>query len=700
MSKTKKALGLSILSMMLCIVMLAGSTFAWFTDSASAGKNRIVAGNLDVELEYRDADGNWQKVDKNTSLFSALEEDGKTENLWEPGHTEVVYLKVSNVGNLALKYKLAVTVANESVFENALGDKDARLSDYLVLGQAVSDTEIDEYKTRADAWAAAGDTLKLESYTKVNNLLKPDEAEYIALIVYLPTTVGNEANYRGSVAPEITFGVTLQATQTPFEEDSFEDDYDGDAADWKDKDEEPGYKYFRTPIAGTWLNAAIKKTANGTTSASINTVDNTIKSITFCAYDKDVIGADWEDGTPADKDSAETIRIFTVGDRSNVYICVQPDTQIVLNEDSNYLFMNMQALTTIDFGGDLVSASNVTSMFDMFYACHELRTESLRQVESWDVSGVTDMGGMFRGCRVLTEIDLSNWNTASLKDVSNMFMGDTALTNVDMSGWDVSKVTDMSSMFGNCHALTSVKGLSTWSADSITAMDQMFHSCNALTELDLSGFNTSRVTSLSEVFYGCKALETLVGLENWDTRNVKTMKSLFSSCMSLTELDLPGFVTSSVTNISAMFASCKSLPAVTGLDTWDTSKVTDMGYLFADCVAMTEIDLTGWDTSKVTVMTAMFETCDNLKEITLTGWTVKSGTKTTYMFCGCGALERIYTDRDWELNGESSCMFYECRLLKGGNGTAWSRTYQDYGGYARIDRSGKKGYFTDISQKP
>ena len=65
--------------------MLIGSTFAWFTDSVSSGKNRIVAGNLDVELEYYDGT-DWQAVDGNTNVF----EEGA---LWEPGHTEVVYLR-------------------------------------------------------------------------------------------------------------------------------------------------------------------------------------------------------------------------------------------------------------------------------------------------------------------------------------------------------------------------------------------------------------------------------------------------------------------------------------------------------------------------------------------------------------------------------------------------------------------------------
>ena len=80
----KRALLASALSLLICATMLAGTTFAWFTDSVTSGKNKIVAGNLDVELEYAtafDAEGNptaWESVEDKTDLF-------KRDTLWEPG---------------------------------------------------------------------------------------------------------------------------------------------------------------------------------------------------------------------------------------------------------------------------------------------------------------------------------------------------------------------------------------------------------------------------------------------------------------------------------------------------------------------------------------------------------------------------------------------------------------------------------------
>lgn len=89
---TKRALLVSVLSMLLCLTMLIGSTFAWFTDSVVSGKNKIVAGNLDVELLAK-VGGDYAQVTETTNLF-------KDDTLWEPGHVEVVNLKVAKPGHL------------------------------------------------------------------------------------------------------------------------------------------------------------------------------------------------------------------------------------------------------------------------------------------------------------------------------------------------------------------------------------------------------------------------------------------------------------------------------------------------------------------------------------------------------------------------------------------------------------------------
>ena len=227
---TKRALLTSIMALVMCVVMLVGTTFAWFTDTASTGVNKIQAGNLNVELEYKNSDtAVFTKADKNTKVFK----DGA---LWEPGHVEYVVLKVSNAGNLALKYKLGINIASETGSTNVF-DKPFKLSDYIKF--AVIDG--DQSALNRDDLVAAATNSKLikDGYTSEETPLYPKvepvvdnqpNEKTVTLVVWMPTTVGNEANHMtGKEAPTIDLGISVAATQYTYENDSFNNEYDKDA---------------------------------------------------------------------------------------------------------------------------------------------------------------------------------------------------------------------------------------------------------------------------------------------------------------------------------------------------------------------------------------------------------------------------------------------------------------------------------------
>ena len=219
----KRSLLAAILSLVLCLALFAGTTFAWFTDSISNTKNKILAGNLDIEMQYFDTEANaWVEFNADSDILSP-------DALWEPGYTEVVYLKVTNTGTLALKYQLGVSVFNEITSINTAGEPFA-LSDYIKFA-AIADKNAEEgtFATREDALAAVADTATpiSEGYSSSSALMKAGESAYVALVVYMPTEVGNAANYKtGAARPEITLGVTLMASQTELEGDGFGTDYD------------------------------------------------------------------------------------------------------------------------------------------------------------------------------------------------------------------------------------------------------------------------------------------------------------------------------------------------------------------------------------------------------------------------------------------------------------------------------------------
>ena len=227
---TKRALLTSALALLMCVTMLVGATFAWFTDTASTGVNKIQAGNLDIEVEYTLDGENWRDLDEATDIFQ--------KGLWEPGHTEVVALKFKNNGNLALKYNINMNIVDETVGINK-SEQEYKLSDYLkvkTLSQEASligDICIDmAFSARNDGLGYTA-TANFKDATVLDHdlFLAPGEVgNYLIMKVYMPETVGNEANAISTEkAASINFGLNVVATQVPYEKDSFGNTYDKDA---------------------------------------------------------------------------------------------------------------------------------------------------------------------------------------------------------------------------------------------------------------------------------------------------------------------------------------------------------------------------------------------------------------------------------------------------------------------------------------
>ena len=117
---TKRALITSALAILMCAAMLIGATFAWFTDTASTGVNKIVSGNLKVDIIGADSDSHIEKL--NFTKAATTDAEAGAEILWEPGCRYLTEgFRIANKGNLALKWKAQVntgtTAANEGNFD-------------------------------------------------------------------------------------------------------------------------------------------------------------------------------------------------------------------------------------------------------------------------------------------------------------------------------------------------------------------------------------------------------------------------------------------------------------------------------------------------------------------------------------------------------------------------------------------------------
>ena len=153
---TKRALLGSVMAMVLCMAMLVGATFAWFTYTASTGVNKIQAGNLDVVLEMQNADGKWVSAEGKTLDFVKAADAKGEATLWEPGCTyELPALRIRNNGNLALKYKVIITGINGSAklneaIEWTIGDVAMGAEQHLAAGESSAFTIKGHMKESAD----------------------------------------------------------------------------------------------------------------------------------------------------------------------------------------------------------------------------------------------------------------------------------------------------------------------------------------------------------------------------------------------------------------------------------------------------------------------------------------------------------------------------------------------------------------------
>ena len=200
---TKTALALSIVLIIVWSLLGTASTIAWFSDSDTI-VNTFQFGDLNVEL-YRKVGDDYEIVTEATKLF-------KDEALYEPGYTQVVYLKVKNAGDVPFDYKLAVLPDNVMIGTNMFGQP-IDLREILKFGVVVKDTEekvLAATKTREAARSYA-DT-KLNNYDKAQTDLAVGAEQYIALVVCMPETVGNEANFRIKEA-SVDLAVKVKATQ-------------------------------------------------------------------------------------------------------------------------------------------------------------------------------------------------------------------------------------------------------------------------------------------------------------------------------------------------------------------------------------------------------------------------------------------------------------------------------------------------------
>ncbi len=206
---TRRALLTSALAILACAAMLIGTTFAWFTDTASTAVNKIQAGNLDVKLMMLKG-SSWVSAEGETLTFKTKDNRTTDKILWEPGCTyELPALRIDNCGNLALKYKIIISgIKGDAKLNEAI---EWKISDGLVMSGIFHKMGV----------AAMEGVL----YPSPMSPGYPNASNAFVISGHMKEDAGNE--YQGLSIEGI--GITVVATQATYEKDSIGDQYDAAA---------------------------------------------------------------------------------------------------------------------------------------------------------------------------------------------------------------------------------------------------------------------------------------------------------------------------------------------------------------------------------------------------------------------------------------------------------------------------------------
>ncbi len=387
------------------------------------------------------------------------------------------------------------------------------------------------------------------------------------------------------------------------------------------------------------------------------------------------------------------------------------------------------------------------------------------------------------GLTYMTQVsDLENLPTGNVTDMSYMFADCQALTELDLRSFNTAKVTDMSYMFSDCYNLTTIICNDHWNqSTALTNSERMFNLCRKLvggngthyddsqridatyahpdqagnpgyftgtepevyTEFDASTgtltyyYNDLRasrtgitevydpvnnpyavrfkdyydqvkkavidesmkdagLTSMSSMFsdgiWGLSNMTKIDGMENLNTAKVTDMGYMFQYCRALTTLDLGNFNTANVTDMAGMFENCSALTSL-DLSNFNTAKVTDMSVMFVDCKALTSLDLSSFNTANVTDMSAMFEFCGALTSLDLSNFNTANVTDMNWMFAGCDALTSLdlssfntanVTDMNWMFGDCDALTTLDLSNFNTANVTDMSRMFQNCGALKTI----------------
>ena len=409
----------------------------------------------------------------------------------------------------------------------------------------------------------------------------------------------------------------------------------------------------------------------------------------------------------------------------------RPGTTYDLNTGSNDTGWDTDgtnaSVTKVVFDPSFAGARPTTTC-DWFYYMHNL--ESITGMEYLNTSEVTNMNWMFMTCSKLTSLDVSHFNTSKVMYMTQMFSGCTGLTSLDLSSFNTSKVAYMRYTFNNSTNLRTIYVGDGWSTAAVTESINMFSGCTSLVGGKGTTYDANHIDATyahidggpsnpgyftdknAPVAYACYTPSNTTLTFYYDNQRSSRTGTTYDlntgtnnpgwesdgTYASVTKVVFdPSFAGARPTTTCKWFFYMLNLQSITGMEYLNTSEVTNMVFMFDDCIKLSSLDLSHFNMSKVTNMASMFNSCTGLTSLDLSSFNTSNVNIMNYMFFGCTNLRTIYVGGGWSTAAVTSSvsMFTNCTSLVGGQGTTYDANHVDKT-YAHIDGgTSNPGYFTD-----
>ena len=265
------------------------------------------------------------------------------------------------------------------------------------------------------------------------------------------------------------------------------------------------------------------------------------------------------------------------------------------------------------------------------------------------------------------------------ENAKNIVSADAAFKNAyNLTKFPVLKlkdnIRDISYIFAGCDKITSDelnRNLSAWKLSGDLNIREAFRDCHSLERIDMSVFRNCNITDSSSVFSTCKKLKTIANIGNLNISKADGMSYLFYECNALTQLDLSNWDTGNIQYMISTFNGCTNLTEL-NCSTWNTGKVYNLQLAFLNCNSLVTIPVRDWDTRSVMYMDKTFGNCTSLVNLDVSKWDTSKVVELTNTFYHCSSLKTLDVSK-WKTSNvlRSDSLFSGCEKLTALDVSKW-----------------------------